>query len=54
MGLLLYRNVKQDPLMKKSVVMLALASVFLCSCSSYTCPTYTKKEAKPEVSQTRI
>jgi PBP1b-binding outer membrane lipoprotein LpoB len=40
--------------MKKSLVVLILASVVLCSCSQYTCPTYTKKEAKKDLQENRI
>lgn len=41
--------------MKKSAIVLLLASMMLYSCSQYTCPTYTKKEPKKDMAaQTRI
>jgi len=40
--------------MKKSVIVLILASVMLYSCSEYTCPTYTKKAPKKDLKETRI
>jgi PBP1b-binding outer membrane lipoprotein LpoB len=39
----------------KKIVALILLIGFLASCSQYTCPTYSKKEApKKEVAQRRI
>jgi hypothetical protein len=40
--------------MKKSVVIILLACVFLYSCSEYTCPTYAKKEPKKDIRKNRI
>lgn len=40
--------------MKKSLVVLILASILISACSQYTCPTYTKKDARKDASQTKI
>gem|GEM_PF-5011953 len=39
--------------MKKSILMLAVVAVVSASCSTYSCPTYSKG-AKPAVKQSRI
>lgn len=39
--------------MKKILAFAALLA-FLTSCSQYTCPTYSKKEVKKNVSESRI
>jgi PBP1b-binding outer membrane lipoprotein LpoB len=39
----------------KKIVLLVVVAAFLGSCSQYTCPTYSKKEApKKVVSEKRI
>lgn len=37
--------------MKKSILVLVIASVFASACSSYTCPTYAKKTDKKELKE---
>jgi PBP1b-binding outer membrane lipoprotein LpoB len=39
--------------MKKVLALVVLAAL-VSSCSSYTCPTYSKKEVKKEVRETKI
>jgi hypothetical protein len=39
--------------MKKALALVVLAAL-VASCSSYTCPTYSKKEVKKEVKESRI
>jgi PBP1b-binding outer membrane lipoprotein LpoB len=39
--------------MKKVLALVVLAAL-VASCSSYTCPTYSKKEVKKDVKETRI
>jgi hypothetical protein len=39
--------------MKKVLALIVLAAL-VASCSSYTCPTYSKKDVKKEVKETRI
>jgi hypothetical protein len=39
--------------MKKALALVLLAAL-IASCSSYTCPTYSKKEVKKEVKETKI
>jgi hypothetical protein len=39
--------------MKKALALVVLVAL-VSSCSSYTCPTYSKKEVKKEVKESRI
>jgi hypothetical protein len=39
--------------MKKALALVVLAAL-VASCSSYTCPTYSKKEVKKEVKESRV
>jgi len=38
----------------KKVLALVVLVAMVSACSSYTCPTYSKKEVKKEVKETRI
>ena len=50
--LLQYQNIKN---MKKTVALVVLAaSIVLTSCSSYTCPTYSKAPQKVAAKETKI
>jgi len=41
--------------MKKAIILAVLAAAFiLTSCSSYTCPTYSKAPQKKEVKENRL
>ncbi len=39
--------VRINPIQMKRVLAILALMVFLASCSQYTCPTYSKKSAKP-------
>ncbi len=39
--------------MKKVLAIVVIAAI-MSSCSTYTCPTYSKKEVKPAVAEKKI
>ncbi len=38
----------------KKVLAIVLLAAFVSACSTYTCPTYSKKDIKKNTTQTRI
>lgn len=46
-------SITKATVMKKVLALIALAA-FVSACSQYTCPTYSKKEVKKRVAESRV